>query len=210
MGTSSSAPAVSGRLFETLTSDIHIASPKPEFLCEGASLGVRLFYRSLRANKYFGRGAPNGSGAFAVTEEGRSRWGEFPKIIADDGYVELQFAEHEAKTSEGPGAIVRAPTTFNALLKIKTRARLGQHELKAKYPDLVARRIPSPGRTLRRMLASPSLWPAIPVYAYVRLHERRAASRLAEQQGFTGWLRDDTTRVTNHSPQSTESTGSAA
>ena len=182
-------------LFEALQGSVQIASPTPAFLCDGANRGVRLFYASLRANKYFARGAPNGSGAFAVTAEGRSRWGEFPFVVADDGFVELHFAEHEACTVLGASALVRAPKTFDALLKIKTRARLGQYELRAKFPDLVARRTPTPVRTLRKMIADPRLWLAIPVYGFVRLHERRAARRIAQENGFTGWLRDDTTRT---------------
>jgi len=188
-------PGTLRALFDALMGSVHIASPAPVFLCDGADLGVRLFYASLRANKYFARGAPNGSGAFAVTAAGRSRWGEFPLVVADDGFVELHFEDHEACTVPGTSALVRAPKTFDALLKIKTRARLGQYELRAKFPDLVSRRTPTPAWTLRNMLADPRLWPGIPVYGFVRLHERRAARRIAQENGFTGWLRDDTTRT---------------
>lgn len=188
-------PGALRSIFETLAGGVLIASPPPEFETGESDLGVRLFYKSLVANEYFGRGAPNGSGAFAVTEAGRARWGEFPKVIADDGFVELNFAGNEAATTAGPPAVVRAPQTFRALLKIKTRARLGQYELAEKYPDLIARREPSPGRTFSRLLASPRLWASIPVYGIVRLYERRAAKRLAAAEGFTGWLRDDTSRT---------------
>ncbi len=189
-------------LFDALHGGVHIASPMPEFISDHANLGVRLFYASLRANKYFGRGAPNGSGAFAVTSKGRSRWGEFPEIIADDGFVELQFAEYEACTVPEAGALVRTPKTFRVLLDIKTRARLGRFELRAKYPDLAARGTPTLTRTLLNMIADPRLWLAIPVYAYVRLHERRAARCIAQEKGFTGWLRDETSRVGASAAQS--------
>ena len=181
-------------VFDALGAGCEIASPRPIFETSKSDLRVTLFYRSLRANAYFNSGAPNGSGAFAVTEVGRSRWGAFPGIIADDGFVELHFTEGEARTAPGPGAIVWAPRTFEGLMKIKARARLGQHELRHKHPDLVARRAPSPGRTFRRMLADPRLWPSIPVYAYVRLAERKAAARIAKEQGYTGWLRDESAR----------------
>jgi len=187
-------PGALKAIFAALESGKLIASPPPEFDTAGCDLGVRLFYKSLRANQYFGHGAPNGSGVFAITQDGRTRWDEFPKVIADDGFVELNFSDAEAGTTDGPAAIVRAPKTFRALLKIKTRARLGQIELCERFPELVARREPSPGRTFRRMLASPGLWPAIPVYGFVRIYERRAAKKLAAQQGFSGWLRDDTSR----------------
>ena len=177
-----------------MTGGVHAASPPPEFELTGSDLGVRLFYSSLRANDYFGKGAPNGSGVFAVTETGRARWGAFPKVIADDGFVERQFAPGEARTSSGPGAVVRAPRTFSELLAIKTRARLGKIELAARFPDLDRKVGSRAGRTYARMLASPRLWPAVPVYTVVRLVERRRAARLAREEGFGGWLRDEGSR----------------
>lgn len=187
-------PGALSTLFATLNGSILIASPKPEFETSKSDLFVTLFYRSLRTNKYFASGAPNGSGAFAVSKKGRTRWGEFPEIIADDGYVELHFSDDEARTAEGPGAVVWAPRKFSSLLKIKTRARLGQHELRHRYPELIERRTPVPGRTLRNMLTAPDLWPAIPVYVFVRIYERYAARKVASRRGFTGWLRDETAR----------------
>jgi len=188
-------PGALTALLDALNGGVHIASPPAEFDVTASDIRTKLFYRSLRANAYFSAGSPNGSGVFAVTEEGRRRWGLFPDIIADDGYVELHFSPEEARTTDGPAATVRAPRTFSALLDIKTRARLGQHELRSRFPELVARRTPSIGGTYRRLLASPDLWPAIPVYTAVRLTERRRANKLANERGYTGWLRDDTSRA---------------
>ncbi len=189
-------PGALAAVFKALHSGVHIASPPPEFDCSQSDPRVAAFYRALKANDYFSSGSPNGSGVFAVTEEGRSRWGEFPKVIADDGFVELHFAPEESVTADGPAAIVQAPRTFKALLDIKARGRLGRHELAAKFPDLAARpRRASLGGTYKALLARPSLWPTIPVYTFVRIEERRRAKRLAAKQGFTGWLRDDTSRA---------------
>lgn len=189
-------PGALRSVFEALRDGVHIASPPPEFDCSRSDPRVRLFYRSLAANSYFSAGSPNGSGVFAVTAQGRSRWGEFPKVIADDGFVELHFAPEESVTADGPTAIVQAPRTFKALLDIKARGRLGRHELAAKFPELAARpRRASLGGTYRTLLRTPSLWATIPIYTFVRIEERRRAKRLAAKQGFTGWLRDDTSRA---------------
>lgn len=189
-------PGALAAVFAALRDGVHIASPPPEFDCSQSDPRVAMFYRSLTANSYFSAGSPNGSGVFAVTREGRSRWGEFPKVIADDGFVELHFAPNESVTADGPAAIVQAPRTFKALLDIKARGRLGRHELAVKFPNLSSRpRRASLGGTYRTLLATPSLWATIPVYTFVRIEERRRAKRLAAKQGYTGWLRDDTSRA---------------
>ena len=188
-------PGTLSAIFSTLGEKIKIASPRPIFETGHSDVFVRLFYRSLSANSYFAAGAPNGSGAFAVTETGRSRWGEFPDVIADDGFVERHFELGEACTVEGPGAVVRAPATVRALIDIKTRARLGQMQLSQLFPDLAERGRSSVGGTFRRLLAKPSLWASVPVYAGVRVAERLRAKRQARKSGFTGWLRDDSSRT---------------
>ena len=187
-------PGALAATFRALQGRVQIASPPPEFDLAGCDLGVRLFYRSLEASSYFGRGAPNGSGVFAVTEAGRSRWGEFPAVIADDGFVELQFEAAEAMTAHGPTAIVRAPRTFGALIDIKARARLGRIELRERFPELMRPKGSSIAGTFARLFAKPRLWPTIPVYTAVRLIERRRAARQQRHSGFSGWSRDDTTR----------------
>ena len=87
-----------------------IVSPQPVFDLAGCGPGMRLFMQANRYNHYFGRGAPNGSGCFVLTEEARGRWNEFPNIVADDGFVHAHFSPDEATTVAGTTAIVGPPT----------------------------------------------------------------------------------------------------
>ncbi len=181
-------------LLATLGGGIALASPPPRFDTSESSLGVRLFYRALRFNAYFGTGAPNGSGTFATTAEGRSRWGAFPAIIADDSFVQCQFEPHERKTSDGPGAIVRAPRTFASLRAVQKRTRLGGDQLATLFPGIVQRRSSANvGRMIKRMLVRPWEWPALATWAYVRWRSRREAER-ALAAGEYRWSQDATAR----------------
>lgn len=195
-------PGALRSLLATLGDDIHLASPPPEFTLERSSWGVRRFYRALECNDYFGKGAPNGSGTFALSEQGRKRWGEFPNIVADDGFVGLHFTPAEKATSPGPGAIVRPPIDLPTLIRIKARARLGTRELLARFPELADNRTRTGGSTLRRLALDPRRWADLLVYVYVRVAERIMERRLARRGGPV-WLRDEGSR-------STTSTGSGA
>jgi glycosyltransferase involved in cell wall biosynthesis len=187
-------PGALRAVLATLGGEVHLASPPPRFDTSESSRGVRLFYRALRYNAYFGTGAPNGSGTFATTVEGRSRWGEFPAIIADDSFVQCQFEPHERKTSPGPGAIVRAPRTFASLRAVQKRTRLGGNQLATLFPGIVHRRSSANiGRMVKRMLVRPWEWPALVTWAFVRATSRRAADR-ALKAGEYRWSQDQTAR----------------
>lgn len=187
-------PGALRALLATLDGPVHLASPPPEFALERSSWGVRRFYRALECNDYFGRGSPNGSGAFAMTEAGRRRWGEFPHVVADDGFVGLNFTPGEKATSPGPGAVVRPPVDLPTLVRIKARARLGTRELLEKFPELASNRTRTGGSTLRRLASDPRRWVDLLVYLYVRVAERVVERRLAGREGPV-WLRDEGSRA---------------
>jgi glycosyltransferase involved in cell wall biosynthesis len=77
-----------------------------------------------------------GAGVFAVNETGRGRWGAFPNIISDDGYVRLLFK---------PSERVRVPSTYSwplaegfvNLVRVRRRQDAGNLELSTKYPELL-------------------------------------------------------------------------
>lgn len=186
-------PGALRALIATLEGPVHLASPPPEFALERSSRGVRRFYRALECNDYFGKGAPNGSGTFALTDEGRKRWGEFPNIVADDGFVGLHFTPAEKATSPGPGAVVRPPIDLGTLIRIKARARLGTRELLERFPELAGNRTRTGGSTLRRLALDPRRWAELLVYVYVRIAERVVERRLARRGGPV-WLRDEGSR----------------
>ena len=74
---------------------------------------------------------------YALSEEGRRRFEEFPDVIADDGYVRMLFGTGERVRVDDAPVRVYAPQGLSDLVRIKTRSRLGRYELRQRFPDLV-------------------------------------------------------------------------
>ena len=102
-----------------------------------ASWWVRSYYDVWQQLPYVQEGMI-GVGVFALSEKGRSRFGTFPDVIADDGFVRASFTNKERVSVEDFHSIVRAPVNLAGLIKIKSRSRLGRYELALKFPDLFA------------------------------------------------------------------------
>lgn len=168
------------------------AAPRFDFDLDGASWSVRAYYGVWSRMPYFDTGRI--AGAFALSREGRSRFGVFPEVISDDGYVRLHFAPHERRTVDAETVRVVAPRTLNDLVKIKTRSKAGTMELRDRFPTLFSNETASEHASARRMLAMPWLWAQCAVYAYVNLvAKRRARARLA--RSVTVWERDESSRA---------------
>ncbi|MDG1977915.1 MAG: glycosyltransferase family 2 protein [Phycisphaerales bacterium] len=170
-----------------------IVSPRPHFDRSNLSFGMRLFYRAQRFNPYFGDGAPNGSGCFVVGESGRARWGEFPEIIADDGFVQGHFEPSERFTVSEAEAVVLPPQTLAAMITVRARVRRGTYELHRRFPELMKNHVARGGGVFKRLAVRPWEWPAMLVYGYVRISERLIARRQTAA-GTSGWGRDETAR----------------
>ena len=182
-------------VIDAIGPDRPIVSPMPRFNLDGAGLGIRLFYRAQRFNEYFGNGAPNGSGTFVLSEEGRSRWDDFPEIIADDGFVQGHFLPEERSAVADAHAVVRPPRTLVSMLAVRARVRRGWAELGELHPELMKNHVPRGGSMLRKMLPRPLDWPAMFVYGYVRIAERLMARRQRHNKVGLQWGRDETTRM---------------
>ena len=91
-----------------------VVAAQPRFETSRSDLLVRLYYAADYFNPYHRVTAPNGSGTYCVSRAGRARWGAFPNIIADDSYVERQFARDERMTVVGSFATVRVPIGASA------------------------------------------------------------------------------------------------
>ncbi|MGB3209081.1 MAG: glycosyltransferase [Desulforhopalus sp.] len=170
------------------------AAPQMQMDIRHASWSVRSYYEVWNQLPYVQEGMI-GTGVYALSEEGRKRFAEFPQIIADDGYVRALFQMHERTTVNSCCSLVRGPLTLEGLLKIKTRSRLGVYELKQKYPDLQRNEDKRYGNAVFKILSKVSLWPMIPVYLYVNLRTRLLAKKHTRYVGYTGWHRDDSSRV---------------
>ena len=186
-------PGTLSAILEASGKPCQIVSPRPVFDLAGCGPGMRLFMQANGYNHYFGRGAPNGSGCFVLTEEARGRWKEFPNIVADDGFVHAHFRPDEATTVTGTTAIVGPPHDLDSMIRVRARVRRGRMELNQRFPELMQDHESQVGGSLARMLVRPWTWPALTVYCWVRLRERLLARRQLAR-GETGWGRDDSAR----------------
>jgi glycosyltransferase involved in cell wall biosynthesis len=167
------------------------AAPRFNFDLTGASWVVRAFYRAWETMPYFDTGRV--AGAYALSREGRARFGLFPQLISDDGFVRLQFAPEERTTVMECSVTVIAPKTVSDLVKIKTRSKAGTIELRSKHPELFANEVASEVATIKRILTRPAMWHCHVVYVAINvLVKIRAARHLAS--GSSAWERDLSSR----------------
>ena len=83
-------------------------SPVMDVDLRGSSLAVRAYYRIWKRLPYVREGMI-GVGVYALSEEGRRRFAEFPDIIADDGYVRMLFGSSERVRVDDAPVRVYAP-----------------------------------------------------------------------------------------------------
>jgi glycosyltransferase involved in cell wall biosynthesis len=162
-----------------------------------ASWAVKAYYRFWGALPYIQDGMIAG-GVYALSRRGRERFGEFPDVIADDGYVRMLFEPHERTQVPDATSRVFLPTSLSQLLKIRTRSRLGRLQLRRIFPELAQRetRTKRYGPALLSVILRPSLYPAALPYAYVILASWLGARRRLRQTSDYVWERDDSSRVT--------------
>jgi glycosyltransferase involved in cell wall biosynthesis len=173
------------------------AAPRVETLFSpDCDWSVRAFY-DFWMDLPFVKDGMMAAGVYAVSEAGRARFGRFPDIIADDGFCRLQFTPTERIEVADAVSRVSAPARFSDLVKIRTRSRLGVHQLQALYPELFAaeRKAKRYGHTLSHILGRPALYvPAVPFIA-VSVISRLRAGRQKRAIGNYVWERDNSSRL---------------
>ena len=173
--------------------DVIAVAPMPYFELSGCSWPVRAFYEIRRRLPSFSEGI-GGSGVYALSEVGRSRFGGFPDLVADDTYVRVQFKPEERKTLNSVRSIVYAPHTIQNLIAIEARADFGTFELASRHPELWTNKGDSNHSALRSLLLrDPLSWPQLFIYWYVRTAARRRAKARLDTNTFV-WERDETSR----------------
>ncbi|MDF1837912.1 MAG: glycosyltransferase [Planctomycetota bacterium] len=182
------------RVIEVLEAGALAAEPIPVLDTEGAGPLVKAYYAVWQA-LHGQRPGSVGSGLYGLSEEGRARFGAFPQLIADDGFVRAHFSPEEILWVNGASSRVRTPRRLADLVRIKTRSRLGNLELGRAYPELWQRKVSGGGGLSKKARRLPlRLWPALAVYVpfqlWVRLRAKRQAKNLAEYR----WERDLSSR----------------
>lgn len=124
-----------------------------------------------------------GAGLYAVNAAGRARWGTFPRIISDDGYVRLLFRPEERMKVDVP-YLWPMIEGFGGLVRVRRRQDAGMRELAEKFPALLHNESKPPLRPsdhLRLFLAAPASYL---VYAGVL-----TAVRLSRSRHGLSWVR---------------------
>lgn len=184
------------RIAEALEHDgVLFANPSLKMDLSESSWVVRAFYRVWTALPYNCTGGMVGTGVYALSRAGRSRFGAFPAIIADDAFVRYLFTPSERTRVDGAYSLVTAPRDLWNLIRIKTRSRLGGFQLRALNLRRPGRDKKSIGQAITFFLKNVHLWPAMPIYLLVNLITRyRARAQL--KAGTSGiWERDESSRT---------------
>ena len=112
------------------TNDILLAAPTPIINTSHSSWIVKTYYKVWVNLPYIKEGVI-ATCSYIITEEGRNRFEKFPDVINDDGFIRCNFWNREISNVPGAEIYIRAPKDLYSLIKIKTRARLGNMQLLA-------------------------------------------------------------------------------
>lgn len=136
-----------------------------------------------------------GRGLIVLSEEGRSRFGAFPDLVADDLFIDSQFSAEEKGVAADTTVTVEAPFTTRELLDRLVRVRRGNAQLRAASAagdvDLDVRQSDKTA-WLTVALARPWLLPAAAVYAAVTVAAARRARR--SKGSAIAWSQDRSSR----------------
>lgn len=179
--------------------DALVASPTLRLDLDGSTSWVRAYYRIWQLST-FRQNGHIGSGVYAVSRDGRERWGQFPDVIGDDRFVQGRFAPHERATLPDHAFVVRPPRTLGALVRRGARIAAGNRQLRAiGLAGQVPSNANSARKLLRRVTPHPSLWLPFAVYAGVQWRTGRLAARKLAASSATAramlWDRDETSRA---------------
>ncbi len=176
-----------------------VAAPPLRVDTSRSSWSVRAHYRIWELTDYRRHGHV-GSGIYALSRAGRSRFGDFPDIIADDRFVQRLFAGPELG-SAGEHFTVFAPRTLRALVRRSVRAAAGNAQLRdAGIGGTRSQPDESTAATSVSHLAAavgprPRLWPAFAIYCLCYLAPRVLARRKRAAGLLHVWERDETSRA---------------
>jgi len=172
------------------------ASPQPiDIFLPETSWAVRAYYRFWTSLPYIREGMI-AAGIYALSRTGRLRFGVFPGLIADDGYVRMLFHASERLQVADAVSEVIAPRTFQDLLKVRMRIRRGIFQLRELYPELMRRDASTKHyfRALMSVLSRPSFYLPALVYGYVLFASWIGARTQLQTNTMNVWERDESSR----------------
>lgn len=119
------------RLVAALGSGVLAVAPRRVLDVRGCALPVRAYaavhqHLPVMASSLFGRGVA------VLSEEGRSRFGPFPELVADDLFLDGLFAPHEKRVVDEVTVRVRMPRRTRELYHRLVRVRRGNREVRGR------------------------------------------------------------------------------
>lgn len=171
------------------TEDALAARPPFVYNTDGATWVVRAYFRA-RMRLPSNRSAMWGAGCYALSKAGRSRFGDFPSLIADDLYVDSLFDASEKRVVETGPVVVRAPRAAAALRAVLRRTYAGNAQMDGHVRAVGGQPVQtSNARDLVGSVRSLSTLFDAGVYAGFVLF-----ARLEARHNHHHWSRDDSSR----------------
>jgi glycosyltransferase involved in cell wall biosynthesis len=104
--------------------------PSSKILTSSSSTAVQRFYRYWYSTRHV-QDSGYGAGTYLLNQQGRARFGRWPDLVADDAFIRSQFSFDEIRLEKSINVDVKAPKNLCSLIKVKTRSKFGNIELKA-------------------------------------------------------------------------------
>lgn len=140
-----------------------------------------------------------GRGVVALSEQGRSRFGRFPELVADDLFLDSQFKPEEKAHVDAYAARVATPRRTGDLIRRLVRVRGGNAAMRAaadRGEITVPVRAAARSSWLRDVvLPRPWLAPAAVCYVGITVWAALAAKRAGD--GGAAWGRDESSRLSD-------------
>lgn len=136
-----------------------------------------------------------GGGFYAVSAEGRRRWGRFPDLLSEDSFVQAQFRKDQRRVLDDCHFEIHLPDGLRDLLKVRTRQLSGNRQLARQIAGADWGRASFPlSKRLQFIMSTPGLWPDLPLYLLVNACAHWRARR-REALGTSIWERDSTRQM---------------
>lgn len=170
-----------------------LAAPEPVIDTSRSSWLVKQYYKVWLSLPYIREGVV-ATCSFVISAEGRQRFINFPNVINDDGFVRCQFSADERGNVPGTQVFITAPQNIKSLIKIKTRARLGNLQLAAAKLCTKAQEKPY-SQIMRAKLFSKDFFSVSIYLAIATLIRLRAKQQLKHLSSYR-WETDHSSRQT--------------
>lgn len=165
----------------TLAESNEVALVSPQLRIAPSSSVISRAYGRVWSNLPYMQRRVLGVGCFALSQDGRERWSDWPELLADDRFARLHFRRHEQRVVEDATYSWPLPEGLGELTRVRARWLQGNAELAAHYPTLAARDHGRYEGLLRFVLLHPEFWRDIfiflVIYLLAWLHMHQALRR---------------------------------